>query len=87
MGNLVFFLFCPQFFNKRSSKNIFERFFFFVKTIQKLKNSFPIELTKLEKISSEVRRSFNELVHYNFSNSEIINSLRSKVKDILIRIN
>ena len=55
--------------------------------IQKLKNSFPIELTKLEKISSEVRRSFNELVDYNFSNSEIINSLRSKVKDILIRIN
>lgn len=55
--------------------------------IQKLKNSFPIELTKLEKISSEVRRSFNELADYNFSNSEIINSLRSKVKDILIRIN
>ena len=55
--------------------------------IQKLKNSFPIELTKLEKISSEVRRNFNELVDYNFSNSEIINSLRSKVKDILIRIN
>ena len=27
--------------------------------IQKLKNSFPIELTKLEKISSEVRRNFN----------------------------
>ena len=55
--------------------------------IQKLKNSFPIELTKLEKISSEVRRNFNELVDYNFSNSEIINSLKSKVKDILIRIN
>ena len=54
--------------------------------IQKLKNHFPKELIKLEKISSEVRLSFNQLVDYNFSNNEIINSLKSNVKDILVKI-
>ena len=54
--------------------------------IQKLKNHFPKELIKLEKISGEVRLNFNQLVDYNFSNNEMINSLRSKVKDILIKI-
>ena len=54
--------------------------------IQKLKNHFPKELIKLEKISSEVRLNFNQLVDYKFSNNEIINSLKSNVKDILVKI-
>lgn len=58
----------------------------FENEIQKLKNHFPKELIKLEKISSEVRGNFNSLVDYNFSNYEMISSLRSKVKDILVKI-
>jgi len=54
--------------------------------IQKLKNNFPSELVKLERISIEVQENFNQLVKYNFSNNEIISSLKSKIKDILIRI-
>ncbi len=54
--------------------------------IQKLKNHFPKELIKLEKISNEVRLSFNQLIDYKFSNNEIINSLKSNVKDILVKI-
>ena len=54
--------------------------------IQKLKNNFPSELVKLENISIEVQENFNLLVKYNLSNNEIISSLKSKIKDILIRI-
>ena len=54
--------------------------------IQKLKNNFPSELVKLERISIEVQENFNQLVKYNLSNNEIISSLKSKIKDILIRI-
>ena len=54
--------------------------------LDEVKNHFPKELIKLEKISSEVRLSFNQLVDYKFSNNEIINSLKSNVKDILVKI-
>ena len=54
--------------------------------IQKLKNNFPSELVKLERISIEVQENFNQLLKYNLSNNETISSLKSKIKDILIRI-
>jgi len=54
--------------------------------IQKLKNNFPSELVKLERISTEVQENFNQLVRYNLSNNEVISSLKSKIKEILNRI-
>ena len=54
--------------------------------IQKLKKNFPNELMKLEKLSNEVQQSFNQLIDFNFSDNEVINSLRFKVKNILVKI-
>ena len=58
----------------------------FENEIQNLKNKSPQELMNLEKISSEINQYFNQLINYNFFDSEIIDKLKLKAKENLSKI-
>ena len=54
--------------------------------IQHLKNKYPHELIKLEKISLELHHYYNQLVNQKFFDSEIILKLKKKAKESLSKI-
>jgi len=82
-------------FNISSFKNKFETFADkhfksaikdFENEIQYLKNKYPHELIKLEKISSELQHYYNQLVNQKIFDSEIILKLKEKAKESLSKI-
>ena len=58
----------------------------FENEIQHLKNRFPHELIKLEKISSDLHQYFNQLVNHKIFDSELLLKLRKKAKESLSKI-
>ena len=54
--------------------------------IQHLKNKYPHELIKLEKISLELHHYYNQLVNQKIFESEIILKLKKKAKESLSKI-
>ena len=55
----------------------------FENEIQSLKNRAPIEFIKLEKISSEIHKYFNQLVNNKIFDKAILFKLKLKAKEIL----
>ena len=55
----------------------------FENEIQSLKNRAPVELTKLEIISSEIHQYFNKLVDDNIFDGAVLFKLKLKTKEIL----
>ena len=58
----------------------------FENEIQYLKNKSPHELIKLEKISSELRQYYNQLVNHKIFDSELLLKLKEKAKASLSKI-
>ena len=58
----------------------------FENEIQHLRNKSPKELIKLEKISSDLHRYYNELVKHKIFDSELLFKLRKKAKESLSKI-
>ena len=55
----------------------------FTNEIQNLKNHFPNELCQLEKITDEIKKSFNDMLQQNVFDKNIIHQLQTKLKDSL----
>ena len=58
----------------------------FENEIQHLKNKSPHELIKLEKISSDLHKYFNQLVNHKIFDSELLTHLKKKAKESLNKI-
>jgi len=58
----------------------------FKQEIQFFKYKSPIELIKLEKISDEIHRNFEQLIKNNLFDIEVISQLKIKAKENLIKL-
>ena len=58
----------------------------FKQEIQFFKYKSPIELIKLEKISDEIHRNFEQLIKNNLFDIEVISQLKTKAKENLIKL-
>jgi hypothetical protein len=58
----------------------------FENEIQHLKNKYPHELIKLEKISIELHQYYNQLVNHKIFDSELLFKLKKKAKESLSKI-
>jgi hypothetical protein len=58
----------------------------FENEIQHLKNKSPLELIKLERISSELQHYYNQLINHKIFDSELLLKLREKAKESLSKI-
>ena len=58
----------------------------FKQEIQIFKYKSPIELIKLEKISDEIHRNFEQLIKNNLFDIEVISELKIKAKENLIKL-
>ena len=66
-----------------SDKHFKAALFEFNNEIQNLKNHFPNELNKLEKLSDEIKNLFNELVDKKIFDIKIIYNLKVRLQDSL----
>ena len=58
----------------------------FENEIQHLKNKYPDELIKLEKISSELNHYYNQLINHKIFDGELLFKLRKKAKESLSKV-
>ena len=58
----------------------------FENEIQHLKNKSPLELIKLERISSELQDYYSQLINHKIFDSELLLKLREKAKESLSKI-
>jgi len=58
----------------------------FENEIQHLKNKSPLELIKLERISSELQHYYSQLINHKIFDSELLLKLREKAKESLSKI-
>ena len=58
----------------------------FKQEIQFFRYKSPIELIKLEKISDEIHRNFEQLIKNNLFDIEVISHLKIKAKENLIKL-
>ncbi len=69
-----------------SDKHFKSALFEFNNEIKNLKNHFPDELFQLEKLSDEIKQTFNDLLDKNILDLDIINDLKGRFKDNIRKI-